>query len=339
MHILAYVHAYVPTHNAGAETTLHDILKELVSEGWEATVVLKPRAFSFAQNKSLEDTEPYVIDGVNVYPSINKRTLLHHLPKADVTISHLECSQQLHLKSKEHRIPTIHLVHNTHPLTQGWMQSADALIINTEWIANEEAFKSYTGPKMVVNPPIDPREYETTRGKSISDRPRAVTLVNLWEDKGAEIFYELARRFPELDFIGVKGGYGVQEIRELPNVTIMEHTADMKKVYERTKVLLMPSKYESFGRVGVEAMASGIPTIAHPTPGLKESLGDSGTFADRNDPDAWETALRDLLKPAKYGKASKSALARSKALKELRDDQMMTLKVFIPEVIRIGKVR
>lgn len=332
MHILAYVHAYVPTHNAGAETTLHDILKELVSEGWEATVVLKPGRFSFTTMKPLEEAEEYYIDGVHVIPSVDKRTLLHYLPKADVTISHLECSERTHLLSNQYNIPTIHLVHNTHPLTQAWMQPADALIINTEWIANEEAFKSHTAPKMVVNPPIDPREYETTRGKS-------VTLVNLWEDKGAEIFYELARRFPELDFIGVKGGYGVQEIRELPNVTIMEHTADMKKVYERTKVLLMPSKYESFGRVGVEAMASGIPTIAHPTPGLKESLGDSGTFADRNDPDAWETALRDLLKPAKYGKASKSALARSKALKQLRDDQMMTLKVFIPEVIRIGRVR
>lgn len=325
--IVAYVHAYVPTHNAGAETTLHDILKYLVLEGWEATVVIKPESFSFLTGKS-QNTGEYSIDGVNVIRGEDKKTLLHYLPKADVTISHLECSQRLHLLSNRYRIPTIHLVHNTHPLTVNWSASADALIMNTDWIANDEAFKSHKVPKMVINPPVDPREYETTRGKS-------VTLINLWEDKGSGIFYELARRNPDLSFLGVKGGYGEQVIEDLPNVTIMDHTPDMKKVYSETKVLLMPSKYESFGRVGVEAMASGIPTIAHPTPGLKESLGDSGTFADRDDPEAWNEALRAILKPAKYGKASKTALARSKVLEANREAQLYVLKYFIPELIRV----
>lgn len=323
--ILAYVHAYVPTHNAGAETTLHDILKSLVVNGWSATVVIKHGS---PLNKTIEPE--YYIDGVHVIPAVDKRTLLHYIPKADVTISHLECSERTHLLSESYKIPSIHLVHNTHSLTVRWMQRASGLIINTEWIANEEAFKSYTGPKMVLNPPVDPREYETTRGKSI-------TLVNLWEDKGSKIFYELARRFPELPFLGVKGGYGEQELAlasTLPNITIMEHTDNMKEVYSQTKVILMPSKYESFGRVGVEAMASGIPTIAHPTPGLKESLGEAGIFADRDDVDAWETALRDTLKPAKYGKASKLAKERSKSLEASREVQLMTLSMFIPELIR-----
>ena len=56
----------------------------------------------------------------------------------------------------------------------------------------------------------------------------------------------------------------------------------------------MPSDYESWGMVGVEAMHSGIPVIAHPTPGLRESLADAGTFIDRGDVDAWEAAIRRL---------------------------------------------
>jgi len=325
--IVAYVHAYVPKHNAGAETTLHDILKYFVSLGWNAHVVIKPERFNFTDGKAIGDTDEYYIDGVHVIPGKDKRTILHWLPKADVTISHLECSERTHLLSRSYNIPTIHLVHNTHPLTVQWSANADALIINTEWIYNAETFKSFTGPKMVLNPPIDPREYETARGKS-------VTLINLWEDKGSGVFYELARRFPNTSFLGVKGGYGEQVIKDLPNVTLMEHTPDMKSVYSETKVLLMPSKYESFGRVGVEAMASGIPVIAEPTPGLLESLGDAGTFADRDDITAWETALRDTLKPAKYGKLSKLALARSKSLAESREVQLMTLGMFIPELIR-----
>lgn len=326
--IVAYVHAYVPTHNAGAETTIHDLLRYLVSKGWDATVVIKhPNSFVAAK------VEPeYYIDGVHVVPSVDKRTLLHYVPKADVTISHLECSERTHIVSQKYSIPSIHLVHNTHHLTVKWMQHATALVINTDWIANEPAFDAWTKPKMVVNPPVNPDEYRTTHGKS-------VTLVNLWEDKGGKVFYELARRMPDTPFIGLKGGYGEQIIEDLPNVTIIEHTPDIKSVYGRTKVLLMPSSYESFGRVGVEAMASGIPVLAEPTPGLKESLGDAGTFADRRDVDAWEKALRSMLTPAKYGKLSKAALAQSEALKERRELQLDTFEMFVNELVRIKKAR
>lgn len=322
--IMAHVHAYVPEHNAGAETTIHDILKFLVKRGWEAHVVLKYYGGQTARD--------YEIDGVQVHvPGHKNRDFLHYLGKADVTISHLECSRHTHMLSNMFHKPTVHLVHNTHPLTVQWMQGADALIINTDWISKEPAYAEWSKPKMVLQPPVCPEDYKTTRGKS-------VTLVNLWEDKGAEIFYELAKRMPDVTFLGVRGGYGEQVIKDLPNVTVMEHTSEMKDVYGKTKVILMPSKYESFGRVGVEAMASGIPTLAHPTPGLLESLGDSGTFADRNDSDAWEKALRDLLKPAKYGKVSKLALARSKALADQRDTQLDYLGFFMEELARKGRI-
>src|SRR5690606_41582358 len=103
--------------------------------------------------------------------------------------------------------------------------------------------------------------------------------------KGAETFYALAGRCPQTRFLGGKGGYGVQILprgnNALPNVEIVEHLPPERmrdEVYARTRVLLMPSAYESWGRVGVEAMCSGIPVIAHLTAGLRESLGDAGAF-------------------------------------------------------------
>lgn len=76
----------------------------------------------------------------------------------------------------------------------------------------------------------------------------------------------------------------------------------------------MPSVYESYGMVGIEAAHSGIPTIAHPTPGLLESLSYAGTYADRDDLDTWERALRSILNPHTWQPLSAVAKRRAAEL-------------------------
>lgn len=62
----------------------------------------------------------------------------------------------------------------------------------------------------------------------------------------------------------------------------------------------------------VEALASGIPVIAHPTPGLREALGDAATFIDRDDHRAWADAVAGLYADGpRRAKATAAALARS----------------------------
>ncbi|MEU6394827.1 glycosyltransferase family 4 protein [Streptomyces sp. NPDC046939] len=90
-------------------------------------------------------------------------------------------------------------------------------------------------------------------------------------------------------------------------------------VYARTRVVLMPSIYESWGRVAIEACASGIPVIAHPTPGLVEALGEAGIFAYRDDLNAWTDALNHLSRPRHWRAASRRAAARSAALSATDD--------------------
>ncbi|MBQ1165662.1 glycosyltransferase, partial [Streptomyces sp. A73] len=69
-----------------------------------------------------------------------------------------------------------------------------------------------------------------------------------------------------------------------------------------------------------EALASGIPVVAHPTPGLCESLGEAGVFVDRNVLDGYEAVLRKLLEdPAEYRLAAKRARARSRELDPAAD--------------------
>ena len=157
---------------------------------------------------------------------------------------------------------------------------------------------------MVCRPPVFADRYRTTPG----DR---VTLVNLSAAKGASMFYRLARDLPDVEFLGVKGGHGTQVVKDFPNVEIIDTQADMREAYGRTRLLLCPSSRETWGRVGIEAACSGIPTIATPTPGLRESLGDAGTFVARNLPKQWAAAVERLSDPDEWAAASQRALARA----------------------------
>ena len=108
----------------------------------------------------------------------------------------------------------------------------------------------------------------------------------------------------------------------MPNVEWVGHVPGhqmRERVYARTKVLLMPSVYESFGRTAVEAMVSGIPVIAHPTPGLCEALADAGIYAHRDDLDAWQAALGGVLRPEAWQTASDKAAKRAADLDPAAD--------------------
>ncbi len=86
-------------------------------------------------------------------------------------------------------------------------------------------------------------------------------------------------------------------------------------VYAKTLILLMPSKVEAYGMVGLEAMCSGIPVIAHPTPGIMEALGDAAIYIDRRDHAEWIDTVRTLVTdPLAWARASAHAHARADRL-------------------------
>jgi len=212
--------------------------------------------------------------------------------------------------------PLAILAHNTFAMTRAHITHAADLrglvVFNSHWMAAELGGHE---KGIVVRPPVFANDYATTPGDK-------VTLINLSPTKGGNLFWDLARRMPDVKFLGVKGAYGEQVEHDLPNVEVLEHVCghDMReRVYGQTRVLLMPSDYESWGRVGVEAMCSGIPVVAHPTEGLTESLGHAGIFLDRGNGDAWENELRRLGKPQAWRAASKKAKARAVALDPAAD--------------------
>jgi glycosyltransferase involved in cell wall biosynthesis len=293
--ILAWVHLYPPDHCAGAEMMLHEILTDLQARGHETHVV--------CDASSTDEFDGVPVTARNNLNTHQRDTLVDW---ADIVVTHLDRTRDA-ITTVARRRPIVHLVHNDRQLRFHRVRPNDAQLVvaNSQWIA--KAIR-WPGPSIVVRPPVHPDRHHV-------DRPaaQACTLVNLSQAKGADTFWALAHAMPDQQFLGVVGGYGKQEIpATVPdNVTVIPHGPDMRAVYRQTRILLAPSAYESWGRVGIEAAASGIPTIAHPTPGLLESLRGAGTFVDRDDITGWASEIRTLADPDIYAARSRQALARS----------------------------
>jgi glycosyltransferase involved in cell wall biosynthesis len=308
MRILAIVHGYPPTHNAGAEWMLHEQLKYLQGRGHECEVMMK------------EEGEFEGIKIVHSNPESVKR--------ADLIISHLkQAGRSLNICEYFHK-PFVYVAHNNnhyHVISVKHKPIGEGRFIYV--IYNSESLKSemrYPNPSVVCRPHIDSKRYKTKRGDKI-------TLINLFERKGGKFFHELAGKMPEVKFLGVEGSYGKQEKGSLSNVTYMKNTPDAKKIYTQTRILLMPSMYESYGRTGVEAMVSGIPVIAAPTPGLKESLGDAGIFCES--PKEWIEAIKMLDDPAEYKRVSDKCTQRAKELEKETLLELANLDKFLNDIL------
>lgn len=302
MRVAAILPAYPPRSRVGSWLCTHQFLRHLAAAGYHVDVFT-------ADKQAVVET----LDGVNVGPGFNDYVVDCAVACADVVVSHLGDYERPAALAAKWGKPNVRIAHG-HISDPSSMARAALIVFNSHSLA---ASVDCSSPYIVCRPPVHAAEFATTPG----DR---VTLVNLSEAKGGELFWRLVRCSTRR-FLGVKG-WGAQYIdHRYANAEVIDTTQDMRgDVYARTRILLMPSAHESWGMVGVEALASGIPVIAHPTPGLRESLGDAGIFVDRDDPYAWLDEIERLHDPVEWARASAAALARSAELDPQPDLERFT---------------
>lgn len=278
MKILAVVPQYVPHSRVGAWITTHEYLAELARRGHQVDVVT-----------TRADRPRYDHDGVAVWPNGSD------VDRPDLVVSHLGDTSQAAAMALRMGVPSVRMVHGHHRRNRDRLDEFPPALA----VYSSEALRSDTGwdgPSIVAHPPVRAADYRVRPG-------RAVTLVNLSAEKGGLLVTWIAEALPDQPFLGVIG-WGLQHQRQPPNMEIVDPVDDMRDVYRRTRILLMPSERESYGRVAVEAACSGIPTIAHPSPGLVEALGDAATWVDRTDRQAWIDTVGMLLEDADEWKAA-----------------------------------
>jgi glycosyltransferase involved in cell wall biosynthesis len=161
-----------------------------------------------------------------------------------------------------------------------------------------------------------------------------ITLINPSPEKGATLFFRLAelaaQQRPDLQFLAVEARVSAAEWRAMgvdpaarSNITWVRNRRDMRPVYRRTAVLLMPSLwFEAAGRAVVEAQLSGISVLATNRGGLPEQLNGGGFLFDppeacvqdffrmptADDVQPWLDTLASLMDdPEAYARASARA--------------------------------
>jgi hypothetical protein len=154
-----------------------------------------------------------------------------------------------------------------------------------------------------------------------------ITLINANQNKGTHVLYEIARRMPNRSFLGVLPYYGERTLPASPpqNIEWVKFDDDIRNILRQTRILLMPSYYESYGRVAVEAMINGIPVIyskpavksLYPggsTEGLHEWIQPAGISANRDDFSEWCTEIEKLDNSETYAAKSEQSKAHIESM-------------------------
>lgn len=287
----------------GAETMIHDLCNYAGRRGWgvRATTV-DPQRWELMQHDYVRWETTEDIDELNSM-----------VAEADVLITHLEATPGAAALAETHGKPLVQIIHNTHAKTAQFMSLGGYFVYNSNWVTDH--FGGFPG--VTVRPPAlsPPSKMGAAEG--------AITQINLCANKGPEVFYSMARNMPKRQFLGVLGGYlpKKQLIKGGKNIRFHEHTHDIDSFYSKTAILVVPSHYESYGRVAVEAMGRGIPVIASGAPGLCESVADGGFLLPRHKISAWVAAAKTIL--GDYETYQVKALNRYECLRTQSEVEML----------------
>ena len=131
---------------------------------------------------------------------------------------------------------------------------------------------------------------------------------------------DLAARYPDLKltFIGAPkpGGKTEQLIQsfQLDERIEFHHGLsfdEIKQLYAKASVAVVPSEYEGFGFPAGEAMACAVPLVSTDGGALPEVVGDAGVIVPSKNPQALAKAIRDLFEnPAERARLSEAGRRR-----------------------------
>ncbi len=192
---------------------------------------------------------------------------------------------------------------------------ADRLISPTRFVVEQLVTGFELLPDHVVHIPngIDPELWRAASEPQLPSGPRPPLVVSWGRvqfEKGFQVLaramHELRSRVPDVHaVIAGRGSYlpelqsqidveGVSDIIELPGFL---NDGELRELVHRAGCVVIPSLYEPFGIVALEALAAGAPLIVARTGGLAELVAgtNAGVTFEPGNPDDLAQAIANVL--------------------------------------------
>lgn len=354
--LLATAHPHIPQIAGGAQSSTHELARELSARGHQTAVLagltgagwlgLRGRALlKVTSRKAVRDDELgyptwrtwHAWDGVG-----DAKAAFH----PDVAL--VQSGQPLKMATafEGAGVPTAVYLRNVEEDDIGGdprTLKAARFIANSrftsDWYRQRFGIES-----AVIHPLIEAENYRTE-----TVRTHAV-FINPHPNKGLDVALAVAKACPEIPFLFIETWIMSAEERtaldaalaSLPNVTLVPRTRDMRSIYSKARIVLAPSRWaEAFGRIAAEAHVSGIPVIASDRGGLPEAVGEGGVLVSADAPvQAWIDAVRRVWSDeAVYADLSAKALAHAQRPALDRAEQIAALVAELERTIAPARAR
>jgi glycosyltransferase involved in cell wall biosynthesis len=207
-------------------------------------------------------------------------------PDLFLTYGGLSAERKLHRLAHQKTIPVVFYLHNGQYRKAETFSDVDLILVPSNSLA--DFYSQKLGIRSSVLYPF----FKSNRCLASERNPRFVTFMNPVPEKGLTLFARLVaealQQLPRAEFLVVEGRWTQADVGQtglkldrIPNVRVIPHQRDVRKVYAETRVLLHPSFWvEAFGRTIVEAQLNGIPVIASRRGGIPEGLNGAGFLLD-----------------------------------------------------------
>ena len=140
-------------------------------------------------------------------------------------------------------------------------------------------------------------------------------------DLALEVWPQVQKQFPNLKLRVVTQGWKVKQLVQklsLAGVEVAPFIPNVETYYNQSRLVLMPSLFETWGNVIPEALASGIPVIASTNVPASELItSDShGTIFDRNSETDHDELLKAICHAADLPMDRESMMARHQSVEQ-----------------------
>lgn len=315
--------AYLPHVVAGANVSLHALCARLALRGEHPVVVCLPPGGS-ADPGRRPPGPPYTIL-TTPDPVATMLELLAERPRAVVVRAPEPGERVAQLAAG--LAGTIHIYFESAFFRRDLPSPRD--VPNLRYCANSP-FLARMGEAMLagavtlIPPVIEPEVYRC------SPTGENVLFVNPVAIKGVHIAAAIAARLPHRRFVFVRSwpdhpDHPHFEPR-LPNIEWVPTLDDMRPLFERTKLLLVPSVWEeSSARTLGEAQVSGIPAVASDRGGMSESVGPGGVTLPIAAPiERWCEAIERIFTDGAHFAALRAGALRHAARPDYQPEAVVT---------------